>query len=155
MDKQDIIIYNTPDGQIAVGLYTHDGTIWLNQSQLAELFATSKANISIHISNILKERELDKNSVVKDFLITASDGKEYRIHHYALPMILAVGFRVRSVRGVNVTLGLPIIRTSVEHGTGYPIAGRGIADPSSMVDALILAARMVVNGGSRGGEFRS
>ena len=50
-----------------------------------------------------------------------------------------------SVRGVNVTLGLPIIRTSVEHGTGYPIAGRGIADPSSMVDALLLAARMSVN----------
>ncbi len=49
------------------------------------------------------------------------------------------------VRGVNVTLGLPIVRTSVEHGTGYPIAGRGIADPSSMVDALILAARLVRN----------
>ncbi len=52
-----------------------------------------------------------------------------------------------SVRGVNVTLGLPIIRTSAEHGTGFPIAGRGVADPSSMIDALLLAARMVKNGG--------
>ena len=99
MDRQDIIIYNTPDGHTAVGLYAHEGTIWLNQNQLADLFATSRANISIHISNILKEKELQESSVVKDFLTTASDGKEYRVLHYALPMILAVGFRVRSVRG--------------------------------------------------------
>ena len=79
MNRQDIIIYNTPDGHTVVGLYAHEGTIWLNQNQIAELFATSRANISIHISNILKEKELQENSVVKDFLTTASDGKEYRV----------------------------------------------------------------------------
>ncbi|MDE0040934.1 MAG: hydroxyacid dehydrogenase, partial [Candidatus Poribacteria bacterium] len=78
MDRQDIIIYNTPDGHTAVNLYAHEGTIWLNQNQLADLFATSRANVSLHISNILKEKELREISVVKDFLTTASDGKEYR-----------------------------------------------------------------------------
>ena len=79
MNRQDIIIYNTPDGHTAVGLYAHEGTIWLNQNQIADLFATSRANVSIHISNILKENELHENSVVKDFLTTASDGKEYHV----------------------------------------------------------------------------
>ena len=72
MNRQDVIIYNTPDGHTAVGLYAHEGTISLNQ--IADLFATSRANISTHISNILKEEELYENSVVKDFLTTAPDG---------------------------------------------------------------------------------
>lgn len=68
---------------------------------MAELFATSKPNISMHISNILKERELDKNSVVKNFLTTATDGKTYNIVFYSLEMIIAVGYRVRGVRGTQ------------------------------------------------------
>ena len=64
-------------------------------------FSTSKPNISMHISNILEERELDEISVVKDFLTTAADGKDYNVRYYALPMILAVGFRVRSIRGTQ------------------------------------------------------
>lgn len=64
----NIIIYNTIDGKASVALYAKDGKIWLNQQQIAELFATSKPNISMHISNILKEKELNRDSVVKDFL---------------------------------------------------------------------------------------
>lgn len=78
-----------------------DGSVWLNQAQLAELFATSKQNISVHIGNILKERELDENSVVNYYLTTAADGKPYQVKFYSLEMILAVGFRVRSIRGVQ------------------------------------------------------
>ena len=74
--ESNIIIYNSIDGKASVALYAKDGKIWLNQKQLAELFATSVPNINIHISNILKENELDKNSVIKDYLITASDGKQ-------------------------------------------------------------------------------
>lgn len=73
--ESNIIIYNSIDGKASVALYAKDGKIWLNQMQMAELFATSVPNINIHISNILKENELDKNSVIKDYLITASDGK--------------------------------------------------------------------------------
>lgn len=96
-----IIIYNTPDGKAKVALLAKDGNIWMNQNQIAELFDTSIPNISIHISNILKDNELDKKSVVKDYLITATDGKDYKVIFYSLDMILAIGFRVRSKRGTQ------------------------------------------------------
>ena len=101
MDEQRIIIYNSDDGRSKVTLYAQDGSVWLNQSQLAELFDTSKQSISYHISNILADRELGANSVVKDYLTTASDGKQYNVAFYSLEMILAIGFRVRSRRGTQ------------------------------------------------------
>jgi hypothetical protein len=101
MDKQQIIIYNTDDGKISVSLLAKDGNVWLNQQLLAELFDTSVPNISMHISNILQDKELDFNSVVKDYLTTAADGKNYNVTFYSLDMILAIGFRVRSKRGVQ------------------------------------------------------
>lgn len=103
MDKneQNIIIYNTSDGKASVSLYAKDGSVWMNQNQLAELFDTSVPNISMHTSNILKEKELELNSVVKDYLTTAADGKEYNVTFYSLDMILAIGFRVRSKRGTQ------------------------------------------------------
>ncbi len=99
--EQNIIIYNTADGKTKVALYAKDGNIWMNQNQLAELFATSVPNISMHISNILKEGELEQYSVIKDYLTTASDGKKYNVTFYSLDMILAIGFRVRSKRGTQ------------------------------------------------------
>ena len=100
-DKQNIIIYNTADGKASVSLYAKDGMVWMNQNQLAELFDTSVPNISMHISNILKDKELDKKTVVKDYLTTAADGKEYNVTFYSLEMVLAIGFRVRSKRGTQ------------------------------------------------------
>lgn len=99
--NQDIIIYNTEDGKASVSLMTKDGNVWMNQNQLAELFDTSKQNIGQHIINILEDRELDENSVVKNYFTTASDGKEYKVTFYSLDMILAIGFRVRSKGGVQ------------------------------------------------------
>ena len=96
-----LIIYNTPDGESAIALYAKDGSVWLNQNQLAELFDTSKQNIGQHISSILQDKELDTNSVVKNYFTTASDGKEYNVAFYSLEMILAIGFRIRSKRGVQ------------------------------------------------------
>jgi hypothetical protein len=84
-----------------VALFERDGSVWLNQNQLAELFDTSKQNISLHINNILSDKELSANSVVKEYLTTAVDGKEYNITFYTLEMILAIGYRVRSKRGVQ------------------------------------------------------
>lgn len=89
------------DGKASVALYAKDEKIWLSQQQIAELFGTSKQSISYHIINILKERELNKDSVVKDFLTTAADGKQYNVVFYSLEMILAIGYRVRGVRGVQ------------------------------------------------------
>jgi hypothetical protein len=101
MEKNSIIIYNTEDGKVSVTLYAKDGSVWMNQNQMAELFDTSKQNVGQHISNILKENELDKNSVVKNFFTTALDGKKYNVTFYSLDMILAIGFRVRSKRGTQ------------------------------------------------------
>jgi len=101
MDEKKLIIYNTDDGKTSVSLMTRDGNVWLNQNHLAELFDTSVPNISMHISNILKDNELNCNSVVKDYLTTAADGKNYQVTFYSLDMILAVGFRVRSRRGIQ------------------------------------------------------
>ena len=103
MDKEqhNIIIYSSPDGKTNVSLMTRDGKVWLNQSQISDLFGTSVPNICYHIANILKEKELDANSVIKDYLITASDGKKYNVICYSLEMILAIGYRVRTIRGVQ------------------------------------------------------
>lgn len=100
-NQQNIIIYNTADGKASVSLYTKDGNVWMNQSQLAELFDTSKQNIGQHISKILEDKELVENSVVKNYFTTAQDGKDYNVTFYALDMILAIGFRVRSKRGTQ------------------------------------------------------
>ena len=75
-DKQNIIIYNTADGKANVALFAKDGMIWMTQKQLSQLFDTSVPNISMHISNILKDQELKENSVIKDYLTTAADGKQ-------------------------------------------------------------------------------
>jgi len=72
--EKNIIIYNTADGKASVSLYAKDGSVWMNQNQLAELFDTSRQNIGQHVANILKEGELQENSVVKNYFTTASDG---------------------------------------------------------------------------------
>ena len=100
-NSEEIIIYSTADGKANISLLAKDGSVWLNQNQLAELFATSKANISTHIYNIFEDKELQENSVVKFYLTTAADGKDYNVAYYSLDMILAIGFRVRSKRGIQ------------------------------------------------------
>lgn len=83
-DQPNMIIYRTADGKSSVALFAKDGKIWLNQQQMAELFATSKQVISHHILNILKENELNEISVVKQYLTTAADGKNYNVVFYSL-----------------------------------------------------------------------
>lgn len=116
-DQKNIIIYRTADGKASVALYAIDGKVWLNQQQLAELFATSKQIVSYHIANILKDRELDARAVVKEFLTTAADNKKYNVAYYSLEMILAVGYRVRGVRGTQFR------QWATEHLTEYLVKG--------------------------------
>lgn len=101
MSEGELILYNTDDGAATIGLRAIDGTVWLTQLEMAELFDTSKQNVSLHINNILSEGELAAESVVKESLTTASDGKAYRTKVYNLDAILAVGYRVRSPRGTQ------------------------------------------------------
>lgn len=101
MAEGELILYNTEDGAATIGLRAVDGTVWLSQLEMATLFDTSKQNISLHINNILSEKELVADSVVKESLTTATDGKLYRTKVYNLDAILAVGYRVRSPRGAQ------------------------------------------------------
>lgn len=92
----EILIYTREDGTPAINVRLEDETIWVTQAQLVELFQSSKANISEHISNVFDEGELDQDAVVREFRTTAADGKSYSVNHYNLDMIISVGYRVKS-----------------------------------------------------------
>jgi len=96
-----LILYTSEDGQAQVQLRAEQGTVWLTQLEMAELFLTTKQNIAKHLKAIFAENELSEGSVVNHWLTTAADGKNYRVAHYNLDAILAVGYRVRSPRGVQ------------------------------------------------------
>jgi hypothetical protein len=97
----DLILYTTDDGKSRIQLRADVGTVWLTQLEMAELFQTSKQNIAKHLKSIFTEQELVQDSVVNQRLTTAADGKNYQVAHYNLDAILAVGYRVRSPRGVQ------------------------------------------------------
>ena len=99
--NSEILLYQTEDGQLKIQVRLEDETVWLTQAHMVELFQTTKQNISLHIKNIFDEGELDENSVVKEYLTTATDGKSYRIKHYNLDVIISVGYRVKSLRGTQ------------------------------------------------------
>lgn len=111
-NKSAILFYQTEDGQSRIEVRLENETVWLSQNLLAELFQTSVPNISMHIRNVLKEGELRADSVVKDFLTTAADGKTYEVAFYNLDMIIAIGYRVRSHRGTQLC---DIYQTSVDY----------------------------------------
>ena len=99
--KAEIILYQSEGANVPVQVRYMDETLWMPQKEIAELFGTSKQSISYHLSNIFKEGELDKDSVVKEILTTASDGKNYRVMFYSLDAIIAVGYRVNSMRATR------------------------------------------------------
>jgi hypothetical protein len=95
-DNGNIIVYVDDNGKPQVDVRFQDETVWLTQAQLVELYQSSKANVSEHIKNIFDEGELDKNSVVRNFRTTASDGKNYEVNYYNLDMIISLGYRIKS-----------------------------------------------------------
>jgi len=99
-NKGEIVLYQ-PDDLHRIEVLVESETVWLSQAQMAELFETTKQNISMHINNIFKEGELDADSIVKEYLTVASDGKKYHIIYYNLDVIISVGYRVRSKRGTQ------------------------------------------------------
>ena len=97
----ELILYTSDDGKSQIQLRADSGTVWLTQLEMAELFQNSKQNIAKHLKSIFTEQELTQDSVVNQRLTTAADGKNYQVAHYNLDAILAVGYRVRSPRGVQ------------------------------------------------------
>ena len=99
-NKGEIVMYQ-PDETIRLEVRVEDETVWLTQQQMAELFLTTKQNVSLHVNNIFREDELTENSVVKESLTTARDGKRYKTKVYNLDVIISVGYRVKSKRGTK------------------------------------------------------
>lgn len=97
----EFLIYKTPQEDIKINALLNDETLWLTQKGMAELFDTSKQNISYHLNNCFSEGELEQNSVVKEILTTANDGKNYRTNFYNLDAIISVGYRVNSRRATQ------------------------------------------------------
>ena len=100
LQRGEIILYQ-PDETVRLEVRLEDDTVWLTQQQMAELFQTTRNNITLHIGNIFKEDELEESSVRKESLLTASDGKRYRTKFYNLDVIISVGYRVKSQRGTK------------------------------------------------------
>lgn len=101
LENSNFIMYTTDDGQVEIEVRLEDENVWLTQKTMSQLFDTTRNNITIHIKNIFEENELEENSVSKDSLLTASDGKNYKTKYYNLDLIIAVGYRVKSVRGTQ------------------------------------------------------
>ena len=99
--RSQFLVYQTQDGKLKIDVRFEGETVWLTQQQMAELFQTTKQNVSLHIQNVFSERELAEDSVVKDSLTTAADGKNYATKLYNLDVIISVGYRVKSPRGTQ------------------------------------------------------
>ena len=97
MDENKVIIYTANDGKTKIDVKLEEETLWLTQAQMCELYQTSKSNVSEHIKHIFEDGELNEESVVRKFRTTAADGKEYLVLHYNLDMIIALGYRIRSI----------------------------------------------------------
>ena len=100
-EESSFLLYTTSDGKEKIEVRLENETVWVTQAAMAELFQTTKQNISLHLKNIFEEDELDQNSVVKEYLTTAADGKKYQVRSYNLEVIIAIGYRVRSHCGTQ------------------------------------------------------
>lgn len=99
--SSDILLYQSPNGQTQLEVHLQNETVWLTQAQMAELFDVSRPNVTMHLRNVFKEGELEEISVGKESLLTAADGKQYRVKLYNLDVIISVGYRVKSLRGTH------------------------------------------------------
>ena len=99
--EKEVLIYETESGSVTVSVFFHNETFWLTQKSIADLFDTTKQNISYHLQNIFSDGELNKNSVVKEFLTTAADGKNYRTLYYNLDAVISVGYRINSIQATR------------------------------------------------------
>jgi hypothetical protein len=99
--NSEIILYQTEDGQTRIEVRLEAESVWLTQSDMVQLFQSSKPNISEHIKHIFEEGELNEDSVVRKFRTTAADGKQYQTNFYNLDVIISVGYRVKSLRGTQ------------------------------------------------------
>ena len=97
----DILLYQTPDGQMQLEVQLANETVWLSQAQMVELFDTTKQNVSLHLRNLFREEELSEETSVKESLTLVSKGRKYTVKYYNLDVVISVGYRVKSLRGTH------------------------------------------------------
>jgi len=129
--NSEILLYKSEDGKIVIQVRLQDDTVWLSQADMVALFHSSKSNISEHIKHIFEEKELQEDSVVRNFRTTAADGKNYRTKYYNLDVVISVGYRVKSLRGTQFRIwaterlreylikGFTMNDDLLKHGGGY------------------------------------
>ena len=134
----EIVIFDQGDQPIEVRLEAE--SVWLTQAQMVDLFEKTKQNISLHIRNLFKEGELEEGSVVKDSLTTAADGKQYKTRYYNLDVIISVGYRVKSQRGVHFRQwATRVLREHLTQGYSlneHQLAKLGLEEVTQAVDLL-------------------
>lgn len=131
----DILVYRAADGRTRVEVRFDGNTAWLTQAQMAELFQTTKQNVSLHIRNVFKEKELRMDSVVKDSLTTAPDGKKYVTRFFNLDVIISVGYRVKSIRGTQFRQwATEVLRTHLLKG--YTVNARRLKELNQAVKLI-------------------
>lgn len=104
MEENKIVIYQTEDGQTQIDVRLENETVWLTQAQMVELFQTTKQNVSLHVSNVFKEGELEQEATVKEYLTVQKEGQRSvsrKVKYYNLDVIISVGYRVKSKRGTD------------------------------------------------------
>lgn len=147
MTTEKIIIYQTPDGKASVDVTFDQDTAWLTQAQMADLFETTKQNISLHINNIFKEGELDKNSTVKESLTVQKEGKravQRKIEQYSLDVIISTGYRVKSLRGTQFRIWAnKVLKEYLLEG--YSINEKKLKEQTKQLDSLKRTMRILGN----------
>ena len=110
--KGQFLVYQTEDGQLKIDVRLEGETAWLTQAHMAELFQTTVPNVSMHLRNVFSEGELQLDSVIKEFLTTAADGKNYTTKYYNLDAIISVGYRVKSAVATRFRMSTGAARKS-------------------------------------------
>lgn len=140
--RGEVAIYESAEGGACVEVRLDEDTVWLAQSQMVELFQTTKQNVSLHIGNVFKEAELREDSVVKEYLTTAADGKSYRTKFYNLDVIISVGYRIKSRRGTDFRIwATGVLRDHIIKG--YTINQRRLAEQADHYRELQEAVRLI------------
>ncbi|NLR61077.1 cytochrome C biogenesis protein CycH [Chitinophaga polysaccharea] len=144
MESNQILIYQTVDGEATIDVKLEDETVWLSLNHIAELFSRDKSVISRHISNIFKENELEKNSVVAKNATTGADGKTYQVEYFNLDVIISIGYRVKSQRGTQFRMWAN--KTLKEYLTkGYVINKKQLQEKSSQLEELKRTVKLLGN----------
>ena len=146
-ESSQIIIYQTPDGQTSIDVTLDQDTVWLTQSQMVDLFQSSKQNISLHITNIFNEGELDKGATVKESLTVQKEGTrtvKRKVEQYSLDVIISVGYRVKSIRGTQFRIWAnKVLKDYLVKG--YTLNEKRLHEQAQQFDALKQTVRLLGN----------